>query len=342
MSGPRPNPTAEPLPSRLEAVLFAVVEAHVETAQPVASHAALERSGIDLSSASVRSLMSELTERGLLTQPHVSAGRIPTEDAYRLWVDALLASAGPAVYLAEWELADAEGGVDHLLRSAADLLSRTTGQLGFYLGRPEDQLMLEHIHFVRVASERVMALLVSRGGVVTTRVFEESDCDLRTLERVSARLSEVVAGLTLAEARAKLASAIEVERALSDQILRKMYVLGWESLAAPGEVELFVGNRNRLVAQPEFSDIDHLRALLSTLEEKEHMIRLLDKVLKADMSVAMGAELGDPAVRACAMVAAPLGPGLGGLGVIGPLRMPYDRVIPTVRYVCDQITETLC
>ncbi len=337
---------AEVLPERLRRVLFTVVEAYIQTAEPVASRLAAKSSGLELSPATVRALMAELTELGHLNQPHVSAGRVPTESAYRLYVDALLEAEPPADFAPEaaYRFAGGDGSATGLMQQAADLLARATGQVGFYLGHPVNQVVVEHIHFVRVSSERVMALLVSGTKVVRTRVFEEKDCDPRTLERVSAKLSEIVGGLTLAAARARLAAAIEVDRALSDQLQRKVFVLGWESLAYGDEAQLYLSDRVRLLEQPEFADVARLHELLCALEEKERMMHLLDQVLRAEISVAIGAELDDPGVRSCALVTAPLGapPGIGGLGVIGPVRMRYDRVIPAVRYVSERVTDYLC
>ena len=332
------------LSERQRGVLYTVVEEYIQTAQPVASRFAAEHSGLSLSPASVRALMAELTELQLLRQPHVSAGRVPTERAYRVYVDALLEATLPDSFSAEAQaLGDDDSSVSVVIQRAADLLARTTGQVGFYLGRPGNQIVVEQIRFTRVSSDRVMALLVSGRQVVQTRVFGESDCDARTLERVGAKLSSIIGGLTLGAARARLASLIELERALSDQLQRKVYVLGWQSLASSGEAELYLSDRRRLLEQPEFADLERLRELLAALEEKERMMRLLDKVMGAEMRVAIGAELDDPGVRDCALVGAPLGAlGVGGLGVIGPLRMRYDRVIPAVRYVSRRVADYLC
>ena len=341
--GPLELPSAA-LSERQRRVLFAVVEEHIQTAQAVASRSTAERSGLALSSASVRGLMVELTALDLLAQPHVSAGRVPTERAYRLYVDALLAAAepDPPSASATYSLGE-ESSATGVMQRAADLLGMATGQVGFYLGRPANQLVVEHIHFTRIGRDRVMALLVSGRQVVQTRVFEESSCDHRTLEIVSSQLSGIVGGLTLAGARARLASSIEFERALSDELRRKVLVLGWESLASPGEAELYVSDRRGLLEQPEFSDLERLRELLAALEEKQRMLRLLEKVMGAEIRVAIGSELDDPGVRDCALVTAPFGAlGVGTLGVIGPLRMPYDRVIPAVRYVSRRVTDYLC
>ena len=301
------------LTERMRAILFAVVSEHIETALPVASRSTASRSGLRLSPASVRALMGQLTERGLLAQPHVSAGRLPTSQAYRLYVDALLEglAAGRLGSGPSYELGEPVSGLDEFMRRAADLLSEATGQLGFYLGRPAEEVVLEGIHFTRVSSERVMALLVSHGSVIQTRVLAESESDRRTLERVSARLSELACGRTLAEARARLAAAIELDRALSDELQQKVLVLGWESLARH-EAELYVSDRNRLLAHPEFENVARLRDVLAALEEKERMMNLLDKVLTSGTSVAIGDELGDPAVRECALVTASLGHAAGG------------------------------
>lgn len=337
------------LSERQKAILFAVVREHIETAQPVASRSTARRSGLRLSPASVRTAMAELSERGYLSQPHVSAGRVPTDQAYRLYVDALL--GGPPSRLSDPEgesLLDLPGEGDlsgelELMQHAADLLSRVTGQVGFYLGRPAEETVLERLQFTRVSGERVLALLVSRTRVIQTRLIEDSDCDARMLEKVSAGLSEIVCGLTLSEARARLASTIELERAASDELRRKIFVLGWEGLARAAEAEWYLGDRQALLRQPEFADVARLRELLVALEEKERMVRLLDQLLQARAIVAIGSELADPGVRSCSLVALPLGasPYGGGLGVIGPVRMPYDRVISAVRYVSERVSHHL-
>ncbi len=343
-------PDSAALPERMRTILFTVVEEHIETAQPVSSRSTAGRSSLELSSASVRSLMGELTERGLLQQPHVSAGRVPTAPAYRLYVDALLESPRRDIgdidprAGAGYGPLDPPGGPEDFMRQATELLTRATGQVGFCMGRPAEEMVLERIHFARVSSERVMALLVSHGRVIQTRLIDEADSDTRTLERIGAKLSELAAGLSLADARQRLGAAIESDRQLSDRLQRKVIVLGWESLGRSTEAELYVGDKNRLLANPEFADVERLREVLTALEEKQRMLRLLDKVLSARTGVVIGDELDDPGVRECALVGAPLGhsPETGGLGVIGPVRMDYDLVIAAVRYVSERMNRYFC
>jgi heat-inducible transcriptional repressor len=333
------------LPGRFAEVLLAVLRGYVESGQPVGSRDALDLGGLPISPASVRSAMVELMELGLLEQPHTSAGRVPTDAAFRLWVDQLRrephGDTRVPARLAR-ELAESTDVSSAALQRAADLLTEATGQLGFSLALERDDLRLVQVHFVRVSSERVTALLVSDGGTVRTRLLEERDTDQRRLDRVSAELSRLVAGLTLEEARARLHAEIEGDRQRRDALWRDTLALGTRGLeGAPAAAELYVGDRSRLLDQPEFADGERLREVLRTLEEKQRMLGLLDKLISArGVRVAIGDELGDPGVARCAVVAEQLGPlPLRGLGVIGPVRMRYDRIIPMVRYVSSKLAQ---
>jgi heat-inducible transcriptional repressor len=335
------------LPHRLSEVLLAVLRGYVESGQPVGSRDAREHSGLTVSPATVRGAMGELMDLGLLEQPHTSAGRVPTDAAFRLWVDQLLhdPAGGRAVprELAR-ELDEPGAAPEDFARRAADVLTHVTGQLGFCLALEGERLRLACLRFVRVSSDRVMALLVSDGDVVRTRLLEERECDQRKLDRISGALSRLVAGLTLEEARARLSAEIEGDRAQRDALWRKLLALGRLGLELEVEAELYVGDRSRMLDQPEFEDGQRLRELLRALDEKQRMLALLDNVLSTGaMRVVIGEELGDPGVARCAVVAEPVGsaPLRGGLGVIGPVRMRYDRVIPLVRYVSGRLGSTL-
>ena len=323
-------------------VLLAVVEEYIETARPVASRSAAARSRLEVSSATVRAAMGDLAQLDLLTQPHTSAGRVPTEAAFRLYVQHLIAHAeslqavGPA-------LGESGGDVEALLRGAAHALSHATGQLGFFVGRAAEQLVIARIRFVRVASEAVMAVLISTGGVVQTRVFQERRCSGRTLETASERLSELVHGLTLCQARERVASAVELERERSDDMWRRVFSLGREGLARAGETEVYLGDAQVLLDQPEFEDVDQLRQVHAALAEKERLLDLLERTLEADViGVAIGADLRPLGVERCAVISAGLGGAAGGLGVIGPVRMRYDRVIPAVRDASRRVADYFC
>lgn len=321
---------------RMRQVLLSVVREYIDTARPVASRSTAAQ--LDVSSATVRSAMSELEARELLSHPHTSAGRVPTERAFRLYAAHLIERI-ESLHSPDAELASS-GDVEALLRGAAHALSHATGQLGFFVGRAAEQLVLARIRFVRVSSESVMAVLVSTSGAVQTRVFAERGSPERTLETASQRLSELVHGLTLREARTRLASAIQSDLERSDALWRRVFVLGRASLEGRGETEVFMGDSQVLLDQPEFEDIAQLRQVHAALAEKERLLHLLERTLAADViGVAMGDELRALGVERCALVSTGLGGAAGGLGVIGPLRMRYDRVIPAVREVSRRVND---
>jgi heat-inducible transcriptional repressor len=327
------------LSPRQHVLLRALVEEYITTAEPVASAQVVRDRSVSISSATARSVMAQLTELGLLTQPHTSAGRVPTALAFRHYVDSILCeSSGPnaeldatAAALAS-ALAESAGQVEALLRRAADLLSESTGQLGFFMAARPAHVILRHVHFVRLSSEKVMALLVSERGLVQSRIFEECETDSRELERVAAGLSEFIAGFTLEQARTRLTDALERDRSRRGRLWPKVLALGAMSVAGGPDANLYLADKVHLLAHPEFVD------------EKERMIHLLDRVLQAEvLEVSIGAEIDDPDIRECALVAAPLGdsPALGGLGVLGPVRMPYGRVIPLVRSLSTLVNRYL-
>jgi len=334
-------PELAELPPRLSDVLLAVLRGYVESGQPIGSRDALDLGELPFSSATVRGAMSELMELGLLEQPHTSAGRVPTEAAFRLWVDHLQRSEERVTPVA-LELGDDSA---EALQRAADVLTQVTGQLGFSVAVEREQLRLVQVQFVRVSSERVTALLVSEAGTVRTRILEERDSDARRLERMSAELSRLVAGLTLEEARARLAAEIDGDRRHRDALWRETLALGARGLdvGSGSTAELYLGDRSCLLDQPEFADGGRLRELLRALDEKQRMLGMLDKLICArGVRVAIGDELVDAGVAHCAVVAEQLGPApLRGLGVIGPVRMRYDRIIPVVRYVSGKLAPAL-
>ena len=225
------------------------------------------------------------------------------------------------------------------------MLTHVTGQLGFCLAVERDRLRLAQLHFVRVSSDRVMALLVSDGDVVRSRIFDERECDQRKLDRISGGALAAGRG---AHARRGARAALGRDRGRPRASATRSGASSSRSarlgLELEVEAELYVGDRTRLLEQPEFEDGERLRELLRALDEKQRMLALLDNVLTAgSLCVVIGDELGDPGVARCAVVAEPVG-GVahrGGLGVIGPVRMRYDRVIPMVRYVSGQARRSL-
>ncbi len=331
----------EPLLTQRQAqVLSVLVGAYVGEAAPVASETVAALLPVRLSSASVRSTLAELHELGLLEKLHRSAGRIPTELGLRAFVTAL-----PERELAPYEKREVEGHLsrDSVAESASRVLTERTRQLGFVVPPRLDGVVLRNVSFVRVSSERVLAVLVTEGGRLFRRLLEEPGRgDQSELDRMATTLRERVVGRTLRAVRDQLLAEAAALRSQADLLLERVLrsVPGGEGGDA---VDLVIDTHLALLDQPEFRDPERIRALLAALGEKERLVDVVSQMLdERRPSVAFGGDLGDPALARLAVVAAPYGlpgGGVGSVGVIGPSRMDYARVIPLVGYVSRLLSE---
>jgi heat-inducible transcriptional repressor len=330
-------------------VLRAVVCGYVGEASPVGSEMIAVLLPGSLSSASVRNTLAELAELGLVEKPHRSAGRVPTEQGFRVYVDQLL----EPVILGEWEqrvLAESVQETDGsaLARVASRLLSERTRQLGFVEAPRLERVSLRHVSFVRVSSERVLVVLVSEGGASYQRLIEEPGRgDQVALDRMAAELNERVAGRTLREVREGLLREAAALRSQAEWLLERAVRASADAVSPreDPEAELVIATRLALLDQPEFHDPGRVRELFEAVEERERLADVLSRVLeRGGVQVTFGSDTGDPGLRRCVLVAAPYGrkgAPLGALGVIGPHRMDYARVVPLVEYLSRLVTEKL-
>jgi heat-inducible transcriptional repressor len=365
------RPPAPDLSERQASVLRAVVTGFVGGGEPIGSRTLSHLLPLAISSASIRNVLAELTELGLVEKPHASAGRVPTERGLRLFVDELLAPVDLAASERRdiaYRVEEAEGeGVVHL---ASELLSRHTRQLGFVVAPRLDRVVLRYLSLVRLSSERLLVVLISRTGTAFRRVVEDGrGLGQADLDRIAALLNERVAGRTLRQVRDRLAREASTLRRQANVLLLRALELGMRAVAAPegpiGDLvietrlalldqpefseigDLVIETRLALLDQPEFSDPRRLRDLFAAIETKERLIEVIEEMLAPQgVSVAFGEEIEEPALRRCALVAAPYGgragdAPLGVLGVIGPSRMDYSRVISLVDYLSHLITGKL-
>jgi len=336
---------APPLSARQGHVLRAVVCSYVGGAVPVGSETISALIPEPLSSASVRNTLAELSALGLVEKPHRSAGRLPTSRGMRAFLDQLLdvRSLGPFERRGLAADFDKARGI-RVTQKASRLLSERTRLLGFVLAPQLDEMVLRHVSFVRVSRERVMAVLVSQGGTAYQRVIDQPGCgDQPALDQMAAAVNERVAGRTLREVRDRLVREAAALRGEADLLLER--ALRIDPGAALTEVDLVVTTRLAMLDQPEFRDPERLREILRAVEEKQQVAEVLGRILvHGRVSVALDDELGDPCLWGCALVAAPCGqPGLplGAVGVLGPSRMDYPRIIPLVSYMSRLVTEHL-
>ena len=346
-------------------VLRALVAAYVGQAQPVASQALADLIPTRISSASVRNTLSELQEAGLVAKAHASSGRVPTERGLSLFIAHLLEvpDLGPH----HQRLLDrALEGVDaaQTPHHTSQILSDHTRQLGFVVAPRVERLRLRSVHLVPVSSDRVLAVLVAESGAVIQRIVAQTEpLGQRELERVSALLAERVAGRTLVGLRRVLESEQSRLRHQADDLMRRACVLGLAACQDEiGDDDLVIATRLALFDQPEFANPERVRGLFSALETNEQLLVLLRQIARTDrngtqvdLSISLGAELGEPSLRDCALIAVPYGlngaggkaetgedeEALGVLGVIGPQRMDYGKVIPLVSYCSELMTRKL-
>lgn len=341
--------TAPELTERQRAVLRAMVTAYVGEAAPIGSATLSLLLPNRLSSASIRNTLAELSELGLVSQPHTSAGRVPTEEGLRVFIDSLLGGCGVSDYdrrTIDFTVSGVEAVEVPTVTS--QLLSQQTRLLGFVVAPRLDRLKLQHIALVRLTSRQILAVLVTENGTAHRRVVEH-DVPLAQaeLDRSAALLSERIVGRTLAEVREWLAREASRERRQADRMVALALELGVRAVAAEeeGEGDLVIATRLALLDQPEFRDPERIRELFHAIETKERLIELLDRLLEGEQGVrvALGGEVDEPALHRCALVAARYGSesAAGMLGVIGPARMDYGRVISLVDYCSRVVTEKL-
>ena len=341
------------LNDRERRVLEAVVQTYVETAQPAGSKALAERFGFGVSAATIRSTMSDLEEKGFLFHPHASAGRVPTDVAYRVYVDSLI----PVSALDSSErrrltarIATGASAVEAILHRAAQSLGILTQELGIALGPRLDNAVLERIELIRVSSERLLvALTLSRGAVRTIFVDVKGEIADAAIVEVTAVLHERLAGLSLRQIAASLGERLrDTTSARGASELLNVFIEEGDQLfdvaLDTGDQAVLLGQASVLAEQPEFASVDSMRKLVALTETREKLADLLRK--RSDiggLSITIGNEHSDPGFTSFTVVTAPYhaGPLTGVIGVIGPTRMPYDKVISLVKHTSELVTDLL-
>ena len=346
----------EELSRRERRVLEAVIRSYVQTAEPAGSRTLSRRFGLGVSPATIRNTMSDLEEKGFLFHPHTSAGRVPTNKAYRLYVDSLLSL--PTIRAVETERLAEEitGGagsspIEIILRRAAQTLGVLTQELGVALGPRLDRSILRRLELVRISSERLLMVLTLEAGVVRT-VFVDVPGEIAdsALAAVTNVLNERLAGLTLGEIRTSVPDRLrDTVAATSAGELLNIFVQEGEQLfdaALPVDdgQQVVLGAASVLAEQPEFSGADRLRRLLALTETPRALGDALRRRSAAPgISITIGAEHDDPRLEDFTVVTAEyhVGSLAGVIGVIGPTRMPYDKVISLVSHTSRLLSDLL-
>jgi heat-inducible transcriptional repressor len=340
------------LPERSRRLLAALVREYVDTGEPVASQVLARRSGLGVSPATVRNILAQLEEAEYVCQPHTSAGRVPTDRAYRVFVDLLLEGRrwtrpSPQVETRLREQAERSPTMDNLLASASRLVSRAARHVGFALCG-HTTAVLERIEFVALGGSRVLVVVISRGNQITQKVVDTGeDVHPDVLVQAANDLNTEFAGLPLIDIREAVLARLQQERILYDELLARALRLARSTLAdMPTQHTFHVEGAASLLgsdALPGMS-LATLRALLEMMEEKERLVHLLNQYIDGSgLTVVIGAEHAAPHLRPFSLVASTAvdGDSIRTVGLIGPTRMHYSRAIAVVDGATQAVSRVL-
>jgi heat-inducible transcriptional repressor len=339
--------STEGLTERQFRILEAVIQIYVETAQPAGSHATARRSRLGISPASVRSAMGELEEKGFLFHAHTSGGRIPTDRGYRLYVNQLMrpapVSESARARLQSEIVPGSRNAIDEILRRAAQVLGVLTQELGVAIAPTLDRLVLERLELVRVSSERLLAVLTLQSGLVRT-IFIEVPAAVapEVVEHVSRVLNERLAGLPLREIRGTVPERLrDAEGGREGGELLNIFVAQGEELFdfSSGDGAVVLGSAQPLVEQPEFASNDRMRNLLDLTERRDLLRQAFEDHNRRGIRITIGAENADPRLTDFTLVTSSYTSGglAGVIGVLGPTRMPYDKIIGLVEHTSRMV-----
>ncbi len=344
--------------NRQREILTAIVEQYIATGEPVSSGAIARLENLasgPASSATIRNEMAELAEQGLLEQPHTSAGRVPSARAFRLYVEQLSKDdvarlTGPSAAEVQLRIDNSLAGIagaEALLERTSHVLAVLSSGVGIAMSTASSLDTLEHVHFSRLAEQRVLAVVVTRSGMVRDRVLAlDRDLTMLELETAARFLNENFRGWSMERIRAELARLIETERSAYQQMMEAAQQLWNQTVgAAAGGQAVFVDGVANLLGLPE--DRERLREMLTALETKERLIELLNAYVDArqeSVRVVFDLEQQAPEMAGLVLIAAPTrvaGENVGSVAVIGPKRMNYPSNMSAVAYVAQMLERGL-
>jgi heat-inducible transcriptional repressor len=336
------------LNARQQDVLRAIVEDYIRTAEPVGSRTISRKYGFSLSPATIRNIMADLEELGYVVQPHTSAGRIPTDKGYRLFVDSLMNPT--PLTAAEVERIEQHVtptvDVGDLLKEAGKLLSALTPYVALALAPRLAESRFRRVEFVAAGRDRVLAVLLSESGLVHhTTIKVEEPIGQEDLDRMARYLTDLMRGHTLHEVRNLLIRQMAEEKALYDRMLGQALRLGAKVVEGEAEADIYVAGAAQIADQPEFADVRKMKALFTAFEEKSKLVMLLNECLRGGgLRIIIGHESPVEGIQGLSVIASPYrrhDQVLGVLGVLGPTRMDYGHALSLVEATASLLSRSL-
>jgi heat-inducible transcriptional repressor len=338
------------LNDRSKRVLAALVREYIASGEPVPSSLLASAAGLGVSSATVRSILARLEDEGFVTQPHTSAGRIPTDRAYRFYVDMLLESKRSARTASAVEARlrrDGAGALgDAVLSQASHVVSQASRHVGFAMRPAHQAAVVDRVEFVPLAASNVLVVIVARGGHVIQKVIDTGEpLNADDLRQASNYLNAEFAGLPLYRVREAVLERMTEERLLYDALMARAMKLASSTFSElPEEHTLYVEGAASLLDEDRGLQVGTLQALLLMIEEKQRLVRLLNEYMDGSgLTVVIGDEHQDPNLRPFSLVASTYADasGSGTIGIIGPTRMRYSRAIAVVDGAAQALTRML-
>lgn len=345
--------------SRAQAILGALIKEHLGTGDAVGSRVLSDRfaHGFGWSPATIRNVMAELEEAGLVEQPHTSAGRVPTDKGYRFYVDNMLDDArlSPADLVAIETLfsAAAESGnsSDYLMETASHVLSSLSENVGIVVSPSLSENRLKHIEFVLLPDKRILVVLVSTSNFIHNKLIRvDENFSQDALDQTARYLNTEFGGKSLNVIRAEILELMQQEKALYDKLLRDAIVLCESSLEGEENTgEVYVDGASNILTKPEFVNAERMRELFRTFEEKSKLVKILSECVAhsypGNVHVVIGREHASSSMQNCALITAPYRIGssdsTGTVGVVGPMRIEYARIMAMVNYMARLIERRL-
>jgi heat-inducible transcriptional repressor len=349
--------------ARGQIILTAIINEHFVTGEPVGSKVLADKfaNASGMSSATIRNVMSDLEEMGMLEQPHTSAGRVPTDSGYRFYVDNLLGvlsiSDDDLFKIGkEYGLDETAETPDRLMERTSHLLSALSNNVGIVVSPSLASDRLQHIEFVNLSDNRILVVLVSSPNIVHNKIIRLNVTFAKEeLERTANYLNAEFVGKSLSEIRAEILKLMHEEKALFDKLLETAVILCSQSIEDEDALgEVFVDGTSNILTKSDFADLERLRELLGTIGERSRLIQILNECIqrdaalkgaKGDVQVVIGTENRVPTLQNCTLISAPYRIGsssaVGTLSVLGPTRIEYARMISIVSYVASTLEKMM-
>jgi heat-inducible transcriptional repressor len=331
-------------------VLDLIIESYLKLGKPISSGVIAQKTQISVSPATVRNIMAKLEEQGYLRQPHTSAGRIPTDKGLRLYVNKLFQEAFPSrasLTIPADDFKHEKGNFQSLLVQASRTLSQYSENLGFVISPRISRIHFKYLRFIKISEEKIMIILVTTFNLVLTEVVETNTYFTQhELDSSSRFINEKFSGKNLMFVHDYLTKEVPAYRVKFEDLLLKLTRLIKSYFRQEDEGhEIFLEGTSNLLEKPELFDMERLHSLFKNFEEKTRLTKLLSEFISLDrVKVLIGSEMNFPEIEDCSLILSHYGYDeqvLGSLGIIGPKRLPYKKIIPLVDIVAQKLSRTI-